>query len=163
VRHIHSARVALMVDTCPAERALGEPHEREDAVTITATLSAPPDLTGRPHSVFAMASGLTGLAATKALKLAQLNMTDALVFVTSMAAHNTSHVVRHASHWTPVFPAVVTVSVLVAFVVAAAVDIVKLVVAQSDSGKTIRSDGAVGFVLLRLAVRRSQPIAKGLV
>ena len=132
-------------------------------MTIPATLSAPPDVTGQWHSVLAIASGLTGLTATKALKLAQLNITDALVFVTGMAAHGTAHVVRQASHWTPVFPAVVTVSVLVALAVAAAVDVVKMIVAQSDSIWTTQSDEAVGFVLLRIAVRRSRPMAKGLV
>ena len=130
-------------------------------MTITATLPAPLDVTARRHVILAIGSGLTGLTATKALKLAQLNITDALVFVTGMAARCTSHFVRQASHWAPAFPAVVTVSVLVVLAAAAAVDIVKLIVVQPDSEWTTQSDEAVGLVLLRMAFRRLRPIAKG--
>jgi hypothetical protein len=132
-------------------------------MTITATLSAPPDVSGHRHVILAIGSGFSGLTATKALKLAQLNITDALVFVTGMAVHGTSHFVRQASQWTPLLPAAVTVSVLVALLAAAAIDVVKLIAVQPDSRWTTRSDDADGFVLRHLALRRLRPIAKGLV
>jgi xanthine/uracil permease len=130
-------------------------------MTITATLSAPPDVSGQRHVILAIGSGLTGLAATKALKLAQLNITDAVVFVMGIAVHGTSHFVRQASQWTPVFPAVVTVSVLVSIGAAAAVDVLKLIAVQPDSRWKTRSDDANGFVLRHIALRRLRPIAKG--
>lgn len=130
-------------------------------MTVTATLSASPDVTGQRHASLAIGSGLTGLAATKALKLSQLNITDALVFVTRFAAQGTSHFVSQASHWTPVVPAVVTVSVLVAVSVAAVADIAKLIAAQLNSRSATQSDDAGWFVLRRIALRRSRPIAKG--
>jgi hypothetical protein len=130
-------------------------------MTITATLSAPSDVSGQRYVIVAIGSGLAGLTATKALKLAQLNITDALVFVTGMAVHGTSHFVRQAWQWTPVFPAVVTVSLLVAIGAAAAIDVVKLIAIRPDSRWTTRSDEADGFVLRHIALRRSRPIAKG--
>lgn len=128
-------------------------------MTITTTLSAPPDVPGPRHVIFAIGSGLTGLTAVKALRLAQLNITDALVFVTGMAVHGTSHLVRQASQWTPVFPAVVTVSVLVALLAAAAIDVVKRIAVQPDW--TAQNDDADGFFLRHIALWRSRPIAKG--
>jgi hypothetical protein len=125
-------------------------------MTITATLSAPPDVSGPRHPILAIGSGLAGLTATKALKLAQLNITDALVFVTGMAVHDTSHLVRQASRWAPLFPAVVTVSVLVALLAAAAIDVVKIIAVQPDSRWTTQNDRDI-------ALWRSRPIAKGLV
>jgi hypothetical protein len=144
----------------PAETAFGEPQKREDAVTITATLAAPPDVTGQRHAILAIGSGLAGLTATKALKLAQLNITDALVFVTGMVARTTSHVARQASHWTPLFPAVVTVSVLVAVLAAAAINVVKRIAVQPDW--TAQNDDTDGFFLRHVALWRSRPMAKGL-
>jgi hypothetical protein len=125
-------------------------------MTITATLSAPPDLSRPRHPILAIGSGLAGLTATKALKLAQLNITDALVFVTGMVVHDTSHLVRQASQWSPLFPAAVTVSVLVALLAAAAIDVVKIIAVQPDSRWTTQNDRAI-------ALWRAQPIAKGLV
>jgi hypothetical protein len=130
-------------------------------MTIAATLSAPPHVSGQRHVILAIGSGLAGLTATKALKLSQLNVTDALVFVTGMAVHGTSHFVRQAWQWTPVFPAVVTVSLLVAIGAAAAIDVVKLIAVQHDFRWTTRSDDADGFVLRHMALRRSRAIAKG--
>jgi hypothetical protein len=130
-------------------------------MTITATLSAPPGVSAQRHVILAIGSGLAGLTATKALKLAQLNITDALVFVTGIAVHGTSHFLRQASQWTPVFPAVVTVSILVALLAAAATDVVKLIAVQRDSRWTTRSDDADGFFLRHIALWRSRPIAKG--
>jgi hypothetical protein len=128
-------------------------------MTITATLSAPPDASGQRHPILAIGSGLAGLTATKALKLSQLNITDALVFVTGVAAHAASHLVRRASQWAPLFPAAVTVSILVALVATAAIDVVKLIVVQPDW--IARNDGATGFFLRHIALWRSRPIAKG--
>jgi hypothetical protein len=130
-------------------------------VTVIETLPAPPGVRGQRHAIFAIGSGLAGLTATKALKLSQLNITDALVFVTSMAAHRTSHVVRQASHWTPLFPAVVTVSVLVALLAAAAIHVVKRIAVQADW--TAQNDDTDGSFLRHIALWRSRPIAKGLV
>ena len=96
-------------------------------------------------------------------KLAQLNITDALVFVTGMAVHDTSHLVRRASQWTPLFPAVVMISVLVALLAAAAIDVVKLIAARHDSRWTTENEDADGFVFRHIALWRSRPIAKGLV
>lgn len=144
-----------------AETAFGEPQEREDAVTITVTSAAPPDVSGQRHPILAIGSGLAGLTAIKALKLSQLNIIDGLVFVTSMAAHGTSHVVRQASHWTPLFPAIVTVSVLVALLAAAAISVVKRVAIQADW--TVQTDDTDGFFLRHIALWCSRPIAKGLV
>ena len=132
-------------------------------MTITATLSAPPEVSGQRHPIFAIGSGLTGLTATKALKLAQLNITDALVFVTGMAVHAASHLVRQASQWTPLFPTAVTVSMLVALLAAAAINVVKLAAAQPGSRWTTQSDDADGFFSRHIALWRSRPIAKGLV
>jgi hypothetical protein len=135
----------------------------ESAMTITATLSAPPVVSAQRHTFVATGHGLVGLAAIKALKLAQLNITDALVFATGIAAHAVSHVVRQASQWAPVIPAVLVAGVLVTLAVAAGVDIVKLIADQPDTTWTAQSDGADRFVLRHLAWWHSRPIAKGLV
>ena len=47
-------------------------------MTVIETLPASSDVVGQRHAIFAIGSGLTGLAATKTLKLAQMNITDAL-------------------------------------------------------------------------------------
>jgi hypothetical protein len=129
----------------------------KSAATIAATLSAPPVVSAQRHHVMAAGYGLVGLSAIKVLKFAQLNITDALVFVTGIAAHATSRLVRQASQWTSVFPAVVMVSVLVALTAIAAVDIVKIIAAQPGSGSTD------GMVLRYISSRQPQSIAKGFV
>jgi CHASE2 domain-containing sensor protein len=128
----------------PSE-SFGEPQKREDAMTITATLSAPPDVTGQRHAILAIGSGLAGLTATKALKLSQLNITDALVFVTRFVAQGTSRFVSQASQWTPVIPAVVTLSILAALSVAAFANIAKLIAAQPNHRWTAPSGGQADF------------------
>ncbi|HUB58008.1 MAG TPA: hypothetical protein VMB04_22935 [Mycobacterium sp.] len=132
-------------------------------MTINATLSAPPDVSGQRYPILAIGSGFAGLTATKALKFAQLNITDALVFVTGVAVHDTPHLVRQASQWTPLVPAVVTLSVLVALLAATAIDVVKLIAVQPDSRWRAQNDDADGFFLRRIALWRARPIAKGLV
>jgi len=109
-------------------------------VTIIETLPASSDVPGPRRAVVAIGSGFTGLTATKALKLAQLNITDALVCVARFAAQGTSRFVSQASQWTSVIPAALTLSVLVALSVAAVVDIVKLIGAQSNSGWSTHND-----------------------
>lgn len=117
-------------------------------MTVIETLPASSDVHGQRHAIFAIGSGLTGLTATKALKLAQLNITDALVCVTRFVAQGASRFVGQVSQWTSLIPAVLTLSVLVALSVAAVVDIVKLIAAQSDSAYVA-------------ALRRPRPVAKG--
>lgn len=110
-------------------------------MTIATTLAASPGVAGQRHALLAIGSGLTGLAAIKAIKFSQLNITDALVFVTGIAARGTSHFASQASHWTPFVPAVLTASVLIALAVAAIVNIVELIAAQPNYGRTSPSAG----------------------
>jgi len=108
-------------------------------MTVVATLSASPGVAGQRHALLAIGSGFTGLTATKALKFSQMNVTDALVFVTRFAAQSISHLASQASQWTPFVPAVVTASVLIALAVTAAANIVELIVAPPSSAWTARS------------------------
>jgi hypothetical protein len=90
--------------------------------------------TGRRYRVVAIGLGLSGLFASRMLKLAQLNVTDALVFLTGMIAHRTSHLVSQTSLWVPVVPAtaaVVAVCVLIALIVAIVAEPTKHFVAQA--------------------------------
>jgi hypothetical protein len=135
----------------------------ESAMQTTATLSAPPVVSAQRHRIVATGCGFVGLTAIKALKFAQLNITDALVFVTGIAAHTGSHLVTRATQWTPAFPAVVTLSLFVALAAIAVVDIVKLIAAQPDSELSSHHDDADGFVLRHMASWHSRQIAKGLV
>ena len=112
-------------------------------MTVAATLSASPGIAGQRRALLAIGSGLTGLAAIKALKFSQLNITDALVFVTGIAARGTSHVVSQASHWTPFIPAAVTASVLIALAVAAVAHIAELIAAEPNYSWTSRSSAPV--------------------
>ena len=107
-------------------------------MTAIATLSASRGVAGHRHALLAIGSGFTGLTATKALKFSQMNVTDALVFVTRIAAQRISHLASQASQWTPFVPAVVTASVLIALAVAAVANIVELIAAPPSSGWTVR-------------------------
>ena len=122
-------------------------------MTAAMTLPTPPDGTGQRHRVVAVGSGLGGLTATKALKHSELNITDALVFVTRMTAQGTSRFVNHASLWVSVAPATTavaaTVGVLIALFVAIVGGPTKNVVTQDYSWPTDRDTGG------------SRPIAKG--
>jgi hypothetical protein len=110
-------------------------------MTVIATLSASPGVAGQRHALLATGSGFTGLTATKALKLSQVNVTDALVFVTRIAVQCISHLANQASQWTPFVPAVVTSSVLIALAVAAVANIVELIAAPPSSGRPVQSAG----------------------
>ncbi|MBV8294085.1 MAG: hypothetical protein JOY55_20185 [Mycobacterium sp.] len=122
-------------------------------MTAAMMLPAPPDGIGQRHRVVAVGSGLGGLTATKALKHSELNITDALVFVTRMTAQGTSRVVNHAPLWVSVAPATAaiaaTVSVLIALFVALVSEPTKNIVTQAYYWPT-DSNG-----------RGSRPIAKG--
>ena len=122
-------------------------------MTATVTLPAPPAGTLQRHRVVAVGSGLGGLTATKALKHAEMNITDAVVFVTRMTAQGTSRVVNHAPLWVSVAPATAaiaaTVSVLIALLVAIVGGPTKNIVTQAYYWPT-DSNG-----------RSSRPIAKG--
>ena len=79
------------------------------------------DVASRRHRVVAIGSGLGGLTATKALKHAQVNITDALTFLTRVTAQGTSHVLNQTPQWLQVIPAAgvaATIGVLVALHVA---------------------------------------------
>jgi hypothetical protein len=108
-------------------------------MTVVATFSASPGVAGQRHALLAIGSGLAGLTATKALKFSQVNITDALVFVTRIAAQNISHVAGRAPEWAPFAPAVATASVLIVLAVAAVANIAKLITAPPSSGWTVRS------------------------
>jgi hypothetical protein len=108
------------------------PQNRQDAVSVTSMSYASSGATARRHVLIAIGSGLTGLAATKALKLAQLNITDAAVFVGGVAVRCFTYVMRLASPWTPVVPAIITSSVLLLLAAIGIVDIVKLIAAAPN-------------------------------
>ena len=98
----------------------GKPSKREDAMSDTVTLPAPPGRYFEPgplpatrHRVLAIGSGLGGLTATKALKHDLANIADAVVFVARLAAQGTTRVVNQPSPWVQVTPP--TAAVLTAF------------------------------------------------
>jgi hypothetical protein len=62
--------------------------------------------TGRRHRVAAIGSGVGGLTATKALRYAQVNITDALVFLARIIAQGISHVVIQTPLWLQVIPTI---------------------------------------------------------
>ncbi|MGZ4583005.1 MAG: hypothetical protein ACXVYI_01375 [Mycobacterium sp.] len=61
-------------------------------------------VTGRWHRLAATGSGYGRLTATKALKRVQMDVTDALVFLTRIGARGTAHVVNQPSLWLLVIP-----------------------------------------------------------
>jgi hypothetical protein len=79
--------------------------------------------TGRRRRVAAIGSGFGGLAATKALRHAQVNITDAVVFLTRITTQGISHVVIQTPPWLQGIPASAgvagTIGVLIALHVAA--------------------------------------------
>jgi len=85
---------------------------------------SPVHITGRRHRIVAIGSGFGGLTATKALKHAQINITDALVFLTRITAQGTSHVVNQPSFWVQVIPATAAVATTIGMLIALYVAIV---------------------------------------
>ena len=62
--------------------------------------------TDRRHRVVAIGCGFGRLTATKALKHAETDITDALTFLTRIAARGTAHVHNQALLWLAVIPAI---------------------------------------------------------
>jgi CHASE2 domain-containing sensor protein len=74
--------------------------------------------TGRRYRVVAIGSGLGGLTATKALKHAEMEITDALVFLTRITAQSTALVHYRTSLWLQVIPTTAAVFATVGVLVA---------------------------------------------
>ena len=149
-------------------------------MTVTATLLAPPEPyletellpttpdpvpgTGQRHRVVAIGFGLGGLTATKALKHAQLNITDALVFLTRITAQGTSHVVHQTSLWVQIIPVTAavatTVGALIALSVAVVAELNKRVAAQARCWWTARIENATSAITTILAVDAHATAAK---
>jgi hypothetical protein len=60
--------------------------------------------TRRRHRLAAIGSGFGGQSAMKALKHAELNVTDAVAFLVRVTAQGTSYVVNHTPLWLQVVP-----------------------------------------------------------
>jgi hypothetical protein len=58
------------------------------------------------HRVAAVCSGLGGLTATKALRHAQVNITDTVVFLVRITAQGTSYIVNQTPLWLQDIPAI---------------------------------------------------------
>jgi hypothetical protein len=97
-------------------------------------------------NLVAIGSGLGGLTATKALKHSQLNITDALVFLTRITAQGTSYVVHQTSLWVQVIPATAVVATAVGVLITLSVAVVgelnKRVAAQARCWWTARIENA---------------------
>ena len=130
-------------------------------MTVIATFSTSPGVAGQRRTLLAIGSGLTGLIATKALKFSQVNITDALVFVTRIAVQWTSYFASQATPWTPFVPAVVKATVLIALAVVAVANIAELIAAQPSSRRTIPERRGSRFLLCHNALQRSRSITKG--
>jgi hypothetical protein len=106
-------------------------------------------------NLVAIGSGFGGLTATKALKHAQVNITDALVFLTRITAQGTSHVVNQTSLWVQVIPATAavatTVGVLITLSVAVVGELNKRVVGQARSWWTAGIENATSAIKTVLA------------
>jgi CHASE2 domain-containing sensor protein len=74
--------------------------------------------TGRRRRVAAIGSGFGGLTATKALKHAEVNITDALVFLARITAQGASYVVNQTPPWLPVVPAIAGLAATIGAVIA---------------------------------------------
>jgi hypothetical protein len=83
------------------------------------------------------------------------------VFLTRIAAQGASRFAGQASHWTPVIPTIITVSLLAVLSIAALSAIVKLIVAQPNHSRTTESNGRTKTAYAAGPLRRSRWIAKG--
>jgi hypothetical protein len=110
-------------------------------------------------------SGFGGLTATKALKHAQVNITDALVFLTRITAQGTSHLVSQTSLWVQVMPATVavatTVGVLITLAVAVVGELNKRVVGQARSCWRTRIEDTTSAIMNILARDVKAIVANG--
>jgi hypothetical protein len=77
----------------------------------------PVHITGRRHRIVDIGSGFGGLNATKALKHAPMNITDAVVFLTRITAQGTSHVVNHTPLWVQIIPATAAVATTIGMLI----------------------------------------------
>src|ERR1700738_3880523 len=84
------------------------------------------DMASRRHRFVAIGSGLGGLTATKALKHTQVNITDALVFLTRVTAQGTSHVANQTRLWLQVIPATAGVAATIGVLITLHVAIVRV-------------------------------------
>jgi len=110
-------------------------------------------------------SGFGGLTATKALKHAQVNITDALVFLTRITAQGTSHLVNQTSLWVQVIRVTVavatTVGVLITLCVAVVGELNKRVVGQARSWLTAGIENATSAIMSMLACDVKAIVANG--
>ncbi|HME79171.1 MAG TPA: hypothetical protein VKI00_26995 [Mycobacterium sp.] len=143
-------------------------------MTVSVTSPAPPDGTGQQHRFVAIGFGFGGLVAAKALKHAQLNITDALVFLVRITAQGTSRLAHQTSLWVQLIPAAAAVGITVGALMTLSVVADKRnknFVARSGSWRTRRIEHArntlmtifVGSAkaLAPYGLRRSRPMAKG--
>jgi hypothetical protein len=96
---------------------LTQPPNEGDAMTVTAMPG-----TGRRQRVVATGLGFGRSAATKALKHSELDITDAVAFLSRISGRGTPHVLNQISLWPPVVPtsaaALTTSGALIALYVA---------------------------------------------
>ena len=76
------------------------------------------DGTGWRRRVAAIGLGFGGLTAMKTLKHAQLNITDAVVFLVSIVAQGTSYVVNQTPLWLQVMPAIAGLAAMIGALIA---------------------------------------------
>src|ERR1700758_4675955 len=74
--------------------------------------------TGWRRRVAAIGLGFGGLTAMKTLKHAQLNITDAVVFLVSIVAQGTSYVVNQTPLWLQVMPAIAGLAAMIGALIA---------------------------------------------
>jgi hypothetical protein len=74
--------------------------------------------TGWRRRVAALGSGFGGLTATKALKHAQVNITDAVVFLVRIIAQGTSYVVNQTPLWLQAIPAIAGIAATIGALIA---------------------------------------------
>ena len=92
--------------------------------------------TGWRRRVAAIGSGFGGLTATKTLKHAQLNITDAVVFLVRIIAQGTSYVVNQTPLWLQVIPAIAGLAATIGALIA--LHVTKLaVIVVVESGKCV--------------------------
>jgi hypothetical protein len=108
-------------------------------MAITVTSPAPPqpyleiglrpittttiDFTGRRRRIVATGSGLSGLTATKVLKRSQLDIADALLFLSRFAAQGSSRLANQT--WFHIIPATAAASIVVGVLVTLCVAIAR--------------------------------------
>ena len=88
------------------------------------------------HRVATLCSGFGGLTATKALRHAEVNITDAVVFLVRITAQGTSYVVNQTPLWLQVIPAIAGLAATIGALIA--LHVTKLaVIVVVESGKCV--------------------------